>query len=31
MLQFKSYNKVLMKLKLAVAAIVEGGGLIYLT
>lgn len=31
MLQFKSYNKVLMKLKLAAVAIVGGGGLIYLT
>lgn len=31
MLQFKSYNKVLMKLKLAAVAIVGDGGLIYLT
>lgn len=31
MLQFKSYNKLLMKLKLAAVAIVGDGGLIYLT
>lgn len=31
MLQFKSYNKVLMKLKLVAVAIVGYGGLIYLT